>query len=54
MNKIQLVIQLGRCFKKDYYQSSLGYDIVDWFINEVLKLENKIVSFLETLKRISL
>ena len=24
-----------------YYKSPLGYDIVDWFVNEVIKLENR-------------
>ena len=28
-----------------YYKSPLGYDNVDWFVNEVLKLENKMTFF---------
>ena len=27
--------------KSGYYESPLGYDNVDWFDNEVIKLENK-------------
>ena len=27
--------------KGGYYESPLGYDKVDWFLNEVLKLEKK-------------
>ena len=28
--------------KNDYNEFSLGYDIVDWFLDEVVWLENKI------------
>ena len=31
--------------KSEYYRSPLGYDNVDWFVNEIIKLENK-MSFL--------
>ena len=27
--------------KGGFYKSSLGYDNVDWFVNEIMKLENK-------------
>ena len=31
--------------QRNYYKSPLGYDSVDWFVNEVIKLENKTVFF---------
>ena len=27
--------------KSGYYRSPLGYDNVDWFVDDVIKLENK-------------
>ena len=34
-----------------YYESPLGYDNVDWFVNEVIKLENKMVFFFKNTKK---
>ena len=34
-----------------YYESPLGYDNVDWFVKEVIKLENNWLSILKTLKK---
>ena len=31
--------------KSEYYKSALGYDIVDWFVDEVIKLENKMAVY---------
>ena len=31
--------------KSDYYKSPLGYDNVDWFVDEVIKLENKMAFY---------
>ena len=28
-----------------YYESPLGYDNVDWFVNEIIKLENKMAFY---------
>ena len=41
-------------FKKLLSQITLGYDNVDWFVNEVIKLEKKWLSILKTLLKISL
>ena len=38
-------------FKKDYYKSPLGYDNVDWFVNEVKKLEDKMASYIKNFKK---
>ena len=31
--------------KSDYYKSPLGYNNVDWFVDEVIKLENKMAFY---------
>ena len=38
-NELEEVLQSG------YHKSPLGYDIVDWFVNEVIKLENKMTFY---------
>ena len=40
--------------KSGYYESPLGYNNVDWFVIEVIKLEKKWLSILKTLRKISL
>ena len=37
--------------KSGYHKSPLGYDIVDWFANEVIKLENKMTFFFKNTKK---
>ena len=37
--------------KSDYYQSLLGYDNVDWFVNEVIKIENKMAFYFKNTKK---
>ena len=41
LNGYHIVSQLEDVLKSDYYQSPLGYNNVDWFVDEVIKLENK-------------
>ena len=36
--------------KSGYYESPLGYDNVDWFVKEVLELENKMVFYFKNTK----
>ena len=45
LNGYHIVSELGGVLKSDYYQSPLGYDNVDWFVNEVIKLENKMTFY---------
>ena len=40
--------------KSGHYKSSLEYDNVDWFVNEVIKSENKMVFYFKILMKISL
>ena len=35
----------------DYYKSPLGYDNVDWFVDEVIKLENKMAFYFKNTKK---
>ena len=42
--------ELEDVLKSGYYKSLLGYDNVDWFVYEVVKLENKKVFFSKLLR----
>ena len=37
--------------KSDYYKSPLVYNIVTWFVDEVLKLENKMAFYFKNTKK---
>ena len=41
LNGYHMVSQLEDVLKSDYYKSPLGYNNVEWFVDEVIKLENK-------------
>ena len=41
LNGYHIVSELEDVLKSDYYQSPLGYDNVDWFVDKVIRLENK-------------
>ena len=41
LNGYYIISELEVVLESGYYESPLAYDIVDWFVNEVLKLENK-------------
>ena len=41
LNGFYIVSELEDVLKSEYYKSLLGYNNVDWFVNEVKKLENK-------------
>ena len=34
--------------KSEYYKSTLGYNNVDWFVDEVIKLENKMAFYFKS------
>ena len=42
-NAFYLVYELKDVLINGYYKYPLGYDIVDWFVNEVMKLHEKMV-----------
>ena len=51
MNGYYIVSELEDILKSDYYQSPLGYDNVDWFVDEVIKLENKMAFYFKNTKK---
>ena len=53
LNGYHIVSELEYFLKSEYYKSLLGYDNVDWFVNEIIKLENKMAFYFKnTLKGI--
>ena len=45
LNGYHIVSELEDVLKSDYYKSPLGYDNVDWFVDEIIKLENKMAFY---------
>ena len=45
LNGYHIVSELEDVLKSDYYQSPLGYDNVDWFVDKVIRLENKMAFY---------
>ena len=45
LNGYHIVSQLEDVLKSDYYKPPLGYNNVDWLVDEIIKLENKITFF---------
>ena len=51
LNGYHLVSELEDILKSDYYKSPLGYNNVDWFVDEVIKLENKMAFYFKNNKK---
>ena len=51
LNGYHIVSELEDALKSDYYKSLLGYDNVDWFVDEVIKLENKMAFYFKNTKK---
>ena len=45
LNGYHIISELEDVLKSDYYKSPLGYNNVDWFVDEVIKLENKMAFY---------
>ena len=45
LNGYHIVSELEDVLKSEYYKSPLGYNNVDWFVDEVIKLENNMAFF---------
>ena len=54
LNGYRIVSELEDVLQSGYYKSPSGYDNVDWFVEEVIKLEKKWLSIFKTLRKISL
>ena len=47
LNGYHIESELEDILKSEYHKSPLGYNNVDWFVNEVIKLENKMVFYVK-------
>ena len=45
LNGYHIESELEDVLRSGYYESPLGYDNVDWFVDEVIKLENKMTFY---------
>ena len=51
LNGYHIESDLEDVLKSENYKSPLGYNKVDWFVNEVIKLENKMAFHFENTKK---
>ena len=51
LNGYHIVSELDDVLKSDYYKSPLGYNNLDWFVDEVIKLENKMAFYIKNTKK---
>ena len=51
LNGNRIVSELEDVLKSGYHKSLLGYNNVDWFVNEFIKLENKMVFYFKKTKK---
>ena len=51
LNGYYILSELEDVLKSDYYESPLGYDNVEWFVKEVIKLENKMAVYFKNTKK---
>ena len=54
LNGYYIISELEDVLESGYCQSPSGYNNVDWFVNEIIKIEKKWFSILKTLRKISL
>ena len=51
LNDYYIISELEDVLKSGYYESPLAYDNVDWFVKEVIKLENKMAFYFKETKK---
>ena len=51
LNGYRIVSELEDVLQSGYHKSPLGYDNVDWFVDEVIKLENKKAFYFKNTKK---
>ena len=51
LNGYYIISELNDVLESGYYESPLGYDNVDWFVKEVIKLENKMTFYFKNTKK---
>ena len=50
-NGYHIISELEDVLRSDYYKSPFGYNNVDWFVDEVIKLGNKMTFFFKNIKK---
>ena len=50
-NGYHIISELGDLLKSGIYDSLLGHDNVEWYLNEVIKLENKMAFYFKNTKK---
>ena len=51
LNGYYIISELNDVLESGYYESPLGYDNVDWFVKEVIKLENEMTFYFKKVKK---
>ena len=51
LNGYYIISELEDVLKSGYYESPLSYDYVDWFVKEVIGLENKMAFYFKNIKK---
>ena len=51
LNGYYILSELEDVLESGYYEPPLGYDNVDWFFNEVMKLENQMVFYFKNTRK---
>ena len=51
LNGYYIISELEDVLERGYYESPLGYNNVDWFVKEVIKLENKMAFYFKITKK---
>ena len=51
LNGYHIISELDDVLKSDYFKSPLGYENFDWFVDEIIKLENKMVFYFENTEK---
>ena len=50
-NGYRVETEINDVLQSGYFESPLGYDNVDWFVNEVIKLKNKMACYFKETKK---
>ena len=51
LNDFHIVSELEDVLKSNYYRSPLGYDNVEWFVDQIIKLENIMAFYFKNTKK---
>ena len=51
MNGYEVVTELEVVLKSGYYKPFLGYEIVGWFVDEIIKLENEMTFYFKNTRK---